>query len=179
MTGAREVILLTAGDPASISTEITIKAAEAQNVNKNVNLIAITDLALVEYYKNLVSSNVKINEIKDEIKFSDYKNNYLNIIPIKLNNNVQYGKPDIKNCSFTKSSIIKAINIHNNSTASAIVTNPINKYIMYKSGFNFEGHTDFLGSLSMKKKNPVMMLVTNELKTLPVTIHVPLKKVTH
>ena len=23
---------------------------------------------------------------------------------------------------------------------------------MYKSGFNFEGHTDFLGSLSIKKK---------------------------
>ena len=48
---------------------------------------------------------------------------------------------------------------------------------MYKSGFNFEGHTDFLGSLSTKKKNPVMMLVTNGLKTLPLTIHVPLKKV--
>ena len=49
---------------------------------------------------------------------------------------------------------------------------------MYKSGFDFEGHTDFLGSLSIKKKNPVMMLVTNGLKTLPLTIHVPLKKVT-
>ena len=83
----------------------------------------------------------------------------------------------IKNSSFTKSSILKAVEIHNKSIASAIVTNPINKYLMYKSGFNFEGHTDFLGSLSIKKKNPVMMLATNGLKTLPLTIHVPLKKV--
>ena len=128
MTTAKEVILITAGDPASISTEITIKAIEAQNTNKNINLVAITDPALVEYYKNLIRSNVKINEIKDEIKFSDYKNNCLNIIPINLNNRVEYGKPDINNFSFTKSSIIKAIEIHNRSTASAIVTNPINKY---------------------------------------------------
>ena len=178
MSVSKEVILITAGDPASISTEITIKAIETKTINKNINLVVITDINLVKKYKNLINSNIKINEIKDKIRFSDYKENHLNIIPIKLNNKVEYGKPDIKNFSFTKSSILKTVEIHNNSTASAIVTNPINKYIMYKSGFNFEGHTDFLGSLSIKKKNPVMMLVTNELKTLPLTIHVPLKKVT-
>ena len=48
---------------------------------------------------------------------------------------------------------------------------------MHKSGFNFEGHTDFLASLSVQKKDPVMMLVTNGLRTVPLTIHVPLKKV--
>ena len=178
MKAAKEVILITAGDPASISTEITIKAIESHRISKNINLVAITDPKLVEECKKLINSNIKINEIKDKIKFSDYKENCFNIIPIKLNNRVEYGKPDIENFSFTKFSIIKTIEIHNNSIASAIVTNPINKYIMYKSGFDFEGHTDFLGSLSIKKKNPVMMLVTNGLKTLPLTIHVPLKKVT-
>ncbi len=178
MSAFKEVILITAGDPASISTEITIKAVESQRVNKNINLVVITDTSLVEEYKQLIRSNIKINEIKDLIKFSDYKDHYLNIISIKLNNKVEYGKPDINNFSFTKFSITKTIEIHNNSIASAIVTNPINKYIMYKSGFNFEGHTDFLGSLSSTKKKPVMMLVTNELKTLPLTIHVPFKKVT-
>ena len=178
MSNAKEVILVTAGDPASISTEITIKAIEAQRINKNINLVTITDPTLVEEYKNLIRSDIKINEIRDKIKFTDYKDQHLNVIPIKLANKVEYGKPDIKNFSFTRSSILKSVEIHNKSIASAIVTNPINKYIMYKSGFNFEGHTDFLGSLSIKKKNPVMILVTKDLKTLPLTIHVPLKKVT-
>ena len=178
MSATKIVILITAGDPASISTEITIKAIETQKIKKNINLVVITDPTLVEEYKKLVRSNIKINVIKDEIKFSDYKDNYFNVIPIKLNNIVEYGKPNVKNFTFTKFSIIKTIEVHNKSIASAIVTNPINKYIMYKSGFNFEGHTDFLGSLSTKKKNPVMMLVTNGLKTLPLTIHVPLKNVT-
>ncbi len=178
MKAAKEVILITAGDPASISTEITIKAIESHRISKNINLIAITDPKLVEECKKLINSNIKINEIKDTIKFSDFKEYCFNIIPIKINNRIKYGKPDIGNFSFTKFSIIRTIEIHNNSIASAIVTNPINKYIMYKSGFDFEGHTDFLGSLSIKKKNPVMMLVTNGLKTLPLTIHVPLKMVT-
>ncbi len=177
MNNIKKVILLTAGDPASISTEITIKAIQSQRINKNINLVVITDAILVEYYKKLIKSNIKINEIEDKIQFSDYKDNQLNVIPIKLLNKVEHGKPDVKNFSFTKSSILKTVEVHNKSIASAIVTNPINKYIMYKSGFDFEGHTDFLGSLSTKKKKPVMILVTNGLKTLPLTIHVPLKKV--
>ncbi len=177
MKSAKEVILITAGDPASISTEITIKAIESHRISKNINLVAITDPKLVEGCKKLINIDVKINEIKDKIKFSDYKENYFNIIPIKLNNRAEYGKPDIGNFSFTKFSIIRTVEIYNNSIASAIVTNPINKYIMHKSGFDFEGHTDFLGSLSIKKKIPVMMLATNGLRTLPLTIHVPLKKV--
>ena len=159
MSNANKVILLTAGDPASISTEITIKAIESQKINKNINLVVITDPILVEYYKKLIKSNIKINEIKDKIKFSDYVDNELNVIPIKLRNKVEYGKPDKKNFSFTKSSILKTVEIHDKSIASAIVTNPINKYIMYKSGFNFEGHTEFLGSLSTKKNNPVIIII--------------------
>ena len=83
MSNVKEVILLTAGDPASISTEITIKAIESQRINKKINLVVITDTILVEYYKKLIKSNIKINEIRDKIKFSDYKDNQLNIIPKK------------------------------------------------------------------------------------------------
>ena len=88
MSNVKEIILLTAGDPASISTEITIKALESQRINKNVNLVVITDPALVYEYKKLIRSDIKINEIKDKIKFSDYRDNQLNVIPIKLLNKV-------------------------------------------------------------------------------------------
>ena len=38
MTRTKKVILITAGDPASISTEITIKAFETKRINKNINI---------------------------------------------------------------------------------------------------------------------------------------------
>ena len=177
MITKKKVILITAGDPASVSTEITIKAIETQKINQNANLVIITDPYLVEENKSLISSKIKINQINDKVNFTDYKDNYLNIIPIKLSNKVKLGKPNIKNFFFVQHSITTTVDIYKNSVASAIVTNPINKYVMHKSGFNFEGHTDFLATLSTKKNNPVMMLVTNGLKTLPLTIHVPLKMV--
>ena len=86
MSGLKEVILITAGDPASISTEITLKAIESHRINKNINLVAITDPVMVEENKKIINSNIKINEIRDLTKFSDYKDHYLNIIPIKLKN---------------------------------------------------------------------------------------------
>ncbi len=177
MNSLKKVILISAGDPASISSEITIKAIENSKIIKNIRPIVISSLNLIEDCKKNINSNIKLNEIKDKVNFSDYKENNLNIIPINLFEEIFFGKPNTKYASFIKKSIVDCVRIKMNSIASAIVTNPINKEIMYQSGFNFQGHTDFLASLSQYKKIPVMMLVTNGLKTIPLTIHVPIKNI--
>lgn len=69
-----------------------------------------------------------------------------------------------------------------NGLAAAIVTNPINKAALYKTGFSFPGHTEFLGDLAKQHwpdqhANPVMMIAGPELMVVPVTIHIPLKDV--
>ncbi len=177
MTRLKKVILITAGDPASISTEITIKAIKTKKIDKNIRVVVITDPYLVKKYLTKFTNHIEIHQVEDRINFTDYKDNCINIIAIKLSNKVKFGEPNVNHFSFIKSSIVTSTNICMNSIASGIVTNPINKYIMQKSGFNFEGHTDYLGTLSKKKKNPVMMLVNNELKTIPLTIHVPIERV--
>ena len=177
MKPIKKVILISAGDPTSISTEITIKALESLKINQNIRPIIISDTQLIEDCKKNINSNISINEIEDKVKFSDFKKNHLNIISIKLPQKIILGKPHHKYASFIKQSIITCVETERTSIASAIVTNPINKNIMHRSGFNFQGHTDFLASLSQYKKIPTMMLVTNELKTIPLTIHVPIKDV--
>ena len=177
MKPLKRVILISAGDPASISTEITIKALESSKVNENIKPIIISDPQLFEDCKKIINSKIKINEIQDKVKFSDFKKNHLNIISIKLSKKIIYGNPHPKYASFIKKSIISCIEIERRSIANAIVTNPISKNIMHQSGFDFQGHTDYLASLSQYKKNPIMMLVINELKTIPLTIHVPIKNV--
>lgn len=65
--------------------------------------------------------------------------------------------------------------------ASGVVTAPIHKSILYEAGFKFPGHTEFLASLAADHYGrdylPVMMLASDELKVVPVTIHIPLSKV--
>ena len=177
MNHMTKVILISAGDPDSISTEITIKAIQHSKMNKNVKPVVVSNSKIIENCKKSIGSKIQLNEIKDKVNFSDFKENFLNILSIKLPDDNIFENRNTKYASFIKDSIITCVKTEMNSVASAIVTNPISKNMMYKSGFNFQGHTDFLASLSKYKKNPVMMLVIKDLKTIPLTVHVPLKKV--
>ena len=170
----KKIILISAGDPSSIASELTIKALQSGKIIDDIFPIIITDTSLIENHKNIIKDNWKINEIKDQNKFLDYKENNFNIIPMKIGNKVKLGNPSVKNCEFIKSSIIKCIELENRTIASAIVTNPINKNIMYQAGFKYAGHTEFLATFSKKNIQPVMMLVSEYLKTIPLTIHVPI-----
>ena len=170
----KKIILISAGDPSSIASELTIKALQSGKIIDDILPIIVTDSSLIENHKNIIEDNWKINEIKDEKNFLDYKKNNFNIIPMKIENKVKLGNPSVKNCEFIKSSIIKCIELENRTIASAIVTNPINKNIMYQAGFKYAGHTEFLATFSKKNIQPVMMLVSEYLKTIPLTIHVPI-----
>ena len=67
------------------------------------------------------------------------------------------------------------------SAPAAIVTNPVAKNVLYKSGFPEPGHTEFLASLVQEATGetprPVMMLWSPELAVVPVTIHLPLREI--
>ena len=98
---------------------------------------------MVEENITLLKSKIRIHEINDIVNFTDYKDGFLNIIALNLKNKFYFGKPDIQNFSFIKSSITTATDVYFKSVASAIVTNPINKFIMHEAGFNLKAIPDF------------------------------------
>ena len=177
VTLKKKNVLITAGDPASISSELIIKALQSSKLHSYVAPIIVTDPSLFLDYNSINKYDWKINIINDQHDFSDYLDGCFNIIPIKIKDKVELGKPSIENCSFVKESIIKCINLEKESIAVGIVTNPINKNIMRQSGFEYPGHTEYLATFSKNNTQPIMMLVTKNLKTIPLTIHVPLKDV--
>jgi 4-hydroxythreonine-4-phosphate dehydrogenase len=62
----------------------------------------------------------------------------------------------------------------------ALVTAPINKGILYAAGFHYPGHTEYLAALTAggsPANAPVMMLAHEELRVVPLTVHVPLADV--
>jgi 4-hydroxythreonine-4-phosphate dehydrogenase len=65
--------------------------------------------------------------------------------------------------------------------AAAIVTNPVAKAVLYRTGFAEPGHTEFLAKLAQDDETgplrAVMMLWSPELAVVPVTIHLPLREV--
>ena len=90
------------------------------------------------------------------------------------------GTPDPRLAPTIIASIEQAAALAQAGEATAIVTNPINKAVLYEAGFEHPGHTEFLASLCAcpngNAPRPVMMLVGGGLRVALATIHQPLVK---
>jgi 4-hydroxythreonine-4-phosphate dehydrogenase len=89
------------------------------------------------------------------------------------------GRPDETSAPAAISSIRHAVADVVAGRASAVVTNPIAKSVLYRAGFKHPGHTEFLAELAAsggKTPLPVMMLWSETLAVVPVTIHLPLRE---
>ncbi len=90
------------------------------------------------------------------------------------------GAFDAANSTWVISAIDEAVDLCLSGTASAMVTNPIQKEALYAVGFSHQGHTDYLAALARQKGNKahdVMMLAGGGLRAVPVTVHIALKDV--
>lgn len=76
--------------------------------------------------------------------------------------------------------ISRAVSETLGGASRAVVTAPIHKAALYKAGFKYPGHTEFLAALCANgagAPQAVMMLAHDELRVVPLTIHVPLREV--
>jgi 4-hydroxythreonine-4-phosphate dehydrogenase len=89
------------------------------------------------------------------------------------------GNPDGTSAETAIASIRHAVGDVVAGRASAVVTNPIAKSVLYRAGFNHPGHTEFLAELAGRNgpvPQPVMMLWSPTLAVVPVTIHLALRE---
>jgi 4-hydroxythreonine-4-phosphate dehydrogenase len=91
------------------------------------------------------------------------------------------GQPDDASAPSAIASIRLGVDHVLGGKAAAIVTNPVAKNVLYRSGFREPGHTEYLAKLAAaatgQLRRPVMMLWSTELAVVPVTIHLPLAEV--
>ena len=86
------------------------------------------------------------------------------------------GRPDPADAPAISGAIDAAVADVRGGRAAALVTNPIHKDSLYRAGFRHPGHTEYLAELAGEGATPVMMLVCPELRVVPVTIHLALRR---
>jgi 4-hydroxythreonine-4-phosphate dehydrogenase len=86
------------------------------------------------------------------------------------------GKLSLKNSATVIAAIETAVAASMNGSAAGLVTAPIQKSILAESGFPFPGHTEFLAHLTGAPL-AVMMLASEALRVVPLSIHLPLSDV--
>jgi 4-hydroxythreonine-4-phosphate dehydrogenase len=106
----------------------------------------------------------------------------LPVVALDLSISAEPGRPDASSAPAAIAAIRRAVADVIAGEARALVTNPVAKNVLYKSGFAEPGHTEFLARLAAESlggsaPHPVMMLWSPELAVVPVTIHLPLAEV--
>jgi 4-hydroxythreonine-4-phosphate dehydrogenase len=86
------------------------------------------------------------------------------------------GKPDAANAAAVTEAIEIAVKAAMSGEAAALVTSPIHKAVLNQAGFPWPGHTEFLGHLTGARR-AVMMLASDMLRVVPLTIHMPVAEV--
>ena len=167
-------LALTAGEPAGIGGEITLKAWLARDRASLWPFFAIDDPVRLARLAARLGLDVPIVAIAHPAEAAASFAAALPVLPLAFPAPVEPGRPDPKNAHAVIEAIASAVRLVVAHEAAALVTNPIQKETLYEAGFAYPGHTEYLGALAHGAR-PVMMLVSPELRVVPVTVHVSLR----
>jgi 4-hydroxythreonine-4-phosphate dehydrogenase len=167
-------LALTMGEPAGIGGEITLKAWLHRHLGVPP-FFAIDDPDRLQALAMELRLDVPIAAIDDPEEAPHLFSTSLPVLAQRLAMPAIPGKANPANARAVMAAIERAVVLVGAGRAAAIVTNPINKKILYGAGFNFPGHTEYLAHLAGSSTPPVMMLVGADLRVVLTSIHIPLK----
>ena len=177
---SRRVLALTQGDPAGIGPELAL-AAWWQREERGIPPFAyLGDIAILSRLAEQLGLPVPLRGVTwDEAEASFAT--ALPVIELEQRSQAQAGLPDPANAAGVIEAIERGVDAVEAGRATALVTNPIAKSVLYAAGFQHPGHTEFLAELAGRGRDatpqPVMMIWSEELAVIPVTIHIPLEAV--
>ncbi len=173
-------LALTLGEPAGIGPDITFAAWRRRAELGLAPFYLLADPAFVARRAERIAPDVTIAVVEPQAAGTAFET-ALPVVDIGVTVSAEPGHPDRSSAPAALTAIRRAVADVSTGVASAIVTNPIAKNVLYRSGFAEPGHTEYLGKLVEEATGvavrPVMMLWSPELAVVPVTIHLALKDV--
>ena len=166
-------IALTMGEPAGISAEITLKAWRDHH-GRLQPFFVIDDPERIREISLSLGWKIDIGVIDKPDETFNYFSKCLPVLPLGKRVRSTITQPDPANGTAVISSITKAATLALSGKVGAVVTNPIQKSVLYSMGFSFPGHTEYLAHLANVNSKPIMMLYSEKLRVVPVTRHVSL-----
>ncbi len=179
-TRARLPLALTIGEPAGIGPDLTLAVWRRRIELGLPAFYLIGDTDFLGGRARALGLDVPLATVAPEEAGAAFER-ALPVVPLGLSVTAASGKPDASSAPAAIASIRRAVADVLAGRAAAVVTNPVAKNVLYRSGFAEPGHTEFLAKLAEeatgKAAHPVMMLWSAELAVVPVTIHLPLREV--
>ena len=173
-------LALTFGEPAGIGSDIALAAWLRRAELSLPPFYLLADPAHLARRASRLKLDVPFARVEPAQANAEFAK-ALPVVAIDATATAEPGKPDATSAPAAIAAIRRAVADVIGGKASAVVTNPVAKNVLYQSGFAEPGHTEFLAKLAAEMTGitamPVMMLWAPELAVVPVTIHLPLSEI--
>lgn len=177
---SRKPLALSQGDPAGIGPDIALMAWSRRREHAIRPFLYFGDRDALSERAQLLGLDVALVDGTPETAVSLFAD-ALPVFSIPGAAPVVAGTPDSANAASTIEAIRRAVEETQAGRTGGVVTCPIAKSVLYSAGFRFPGHTEYLADLAAepdgKAPLPVMMIASPQLRTVPVTIHIPLIRI--
>ncbi|PZU09562.1 4-hydroxythreonine-4-phosphate dehydrogenase PdxA [Sphingomonas sp.] len=161
------------GDPAGIGPEIVAKAWNARHEHALPAFFAIGDARSIESVWQ-----GPIQRISDPADAHDCFAGALPLLQVDDPGEIEPGAPNPAGARCSLDSLEIAVGLARSGAVGGVVTGPVAKAQLYSIGFTHPGQTEFIAErCGVARGNVAMMLAGPTLRTVPVTIHMPLKDV--
>jgi 4-hydroxythreonine-4-phosphate dehydrogenase len=176
----RRSLALTLGEPAGIGPELTLLAWKRREALALPPFYVVADKDFLAGLAHRLQLAVPIAAVSPAEAASVFAR-ALPVVDLGLPVTAAPGRPDATSGPAAIASIRTAVADVLAQRALAVVTNPVAKTVLYRSGFAEPGHTEYLAKLTEEATGvpvqAVMMLWSPDLAVVPVTIHLPLREV--
>ena len=171
-------LALTLGEPAGIGPDITLSAWLQRTERGLPAFYVIGDAAFLRRRARHLGLDVPMQVVQPHEAASAFAH-ALPVVSTAETVGSAPGAPDDSSAPAAIASIRRAVADVQDGRAAAVVTNPIAKSVLYRAGFRHPGHTEFLAELATpnhaRPLRPIMMLWSQTLAVIPVTIHLSLR----
>ncbi len=161
------------GDPAGIGPEVIAKAWAMRRALGLDPFLAIGDRRSLE-----AVSSVPVATLSRPQDAPGLFDEALPLLQVDDPGEIEPGKPNLAGARCALDSVELAVGLARAEITSGLVTAPVAKSQLYAIGFQHPGQTEFIAErCGVAASNVAMMMVGPDLRTVPVTIHIPLRDV--
>ena len=166
-------IIIVAGEPNSIFSEIFFKSLKIRKFKSPIILIASYNLIKLQMKKLNIDKKIRLIKLLD-LKNTNLNNKKINLIDITFEQKKAFNKISNKSNNYLKKSFDIALKILNKKITNKFINGRISKKFFLKK--KYLGITEYLASKT-KTKNFAMLIYNKKLSVCPLTTHLPIKKV--
>src|SRR6266850_1630259 len=167
-------LAVTLGEPAGIGPDITLAAWRRRAELELPAFYILAEPKFLRRRAEAIAPDVQIAVVGPGAAAAAFRS-ALPVVDIGIVVTAEPGRPDASSAPAAVAAIRRAVADVGAGVAAAVVTNPVAKNVLYRSGFTEPGHTEYLAKLAEDltgvAAQPVMMLWAPELAVVPVTIH--------